>query len=94
METTYKYCAWPRTDGSEALPQAIVPVQREQCRRPIRARILRRFGLAEGSSLRKADMVPVAIVIGLSIPGAGEYPLSNVQVSERLHPRLDGPRRG
>ena len=27
METTYKNCAWPRTDGSEALPQAIVPVQ-------------------------------------------------------------------
>src|SRR5260221_14313774 len=56
------------TPGSRPSAFSMVPVQSEQWRPPIRARILRRSGRVEGSSLQgwKAEMVAAELVIGFS----------------------------
>jgi hypothetical protein len=75
------------TPGIRPRAFSIVPVQSEQCRPPILARIFLRSGLAEGSSLQRSniDAVAVEAVIEISeklLPGIRRE--SDVGRSHRL----------
>src|SRR5712691_3496712 len=62
------------TPGSRPSAFSIVPVHREQWRPPIRARIFRRSGLAEGSSLHGLNVVAAERLIDFSaILALGRY---------------------
>jgi hypothetical protein len=52
---------------------SMVPVQSEQCRPPILARIFLRFGRVDGSSVQRAngEVIAVEEAIGISVKGAG-----------------------
>src|SRR5262249_1899219 len=51
------------TPGSRPRAFSMVPVQSEQCSPPIRARIFRRFGLVDGSSLHGSNVESPVIEI-------------------------------
>src|SRR6266545_3100981 len=68
-------CSWVRLTATLSTPGirpsafSMVPVQSEQCRPPIRARIFRRSGLAEGSSLQRLNVEAVAVEAVISVTG-------------------------
>src|SRR6516164_11506935 len=67
-------CSWVRLTATLSTPGirprafSIVPVQREQCNPPMRARIFLRFGLTEGSSVHGVKVEAVADAMFIVFP--------------------------